>query len=122
MSETALQPTVDPAPLSAEEQVRADIIRGIKTVFDPEIPVDIYELGLIYGVDLTALEEGGFHAHIRMTLTSPHCPAAAELPASVQRVTQTVEGVKEAAVAIVWDPPWDRAKMSEEARLALGFF
>ncbi|MBI3418583.1 MAG: DUF59 domain-containing protein [Proteobacteria bacterium] len=105
-----------------EDAVRQAIIKGIKTVFDPEIPVDIYELGLIYGIDLTSAEDGQFNAHIRMTLTSPHCPSAAELPEEVRAVTQTTEGVKEAKVEIVWDPPWDRAKMSEEARLNTGFF
>jgi FeS assembly SUF system protein len=116
MSEATL---TTPTP---EEQAHADIIRVIKTVFDPEIPVDIYELGLIYGIDLEKQEDGQFKALIRMTLTTPNCPSAAELPASVQHVAQTVENVSEAKVEIVWDPPWDRAKMSEEARLSLGFF
>jgi FeS assembly SUF system protein len=108
--------------LNPEDQTRADIVRVLKTVFDPEIPVDIYELGLIYGIDLEKREDGHFDATIRMTLTSPNCPAAAELPANVQHVTETVENVAGAKVSIVWDPPWNRAKMSEEARLALGFF
>lgn len=106
----------------AEENIRQDIVRVLKTVFDPEIPVDIYELGLIYGIDLEKQDDGQYKAHIRMTLTTPNCPSAAELPAAAQHVTQTVEGVSDATVAIVWDPPWDRAKMSEEARLSLGFF
>ena len=115
MSEAAVvQPT--------EDIIRADIIRGLKTVFDPEIPVDIYELGLIYGIDLTPVPDGQFDAHIKMTLTSPHCPSAAELPEEARKIAQTVEGVHEAKVEIVWDPPWDRSKMSEEACLNLGFF
>jgi FeS assembly SUF system protein len=115
MSEPAVAPP-------SEEIIRADIIRGLKTVFDPEIPVDIYELGLIYDIGLTPVADGQFDALIKMTLTSPHCPAAAELPENTRAVAQTVEGVHEAKVEIVWDPPWDRSKMSEEARLNLGFF
>ncbi|NDE90987.1 MAG: DUF59 domain-containing protein [Alphaproteobacteria bacterium] len=107
---------------SKENDVRDDIVRVIKTVFDPEIPVDIYELGLIYGIDLEPQEDGQFKAHIRMTLTTPNCPSAAELPAAAQNVTETVEGVSSASVEIVWDPPWTRDLMSEEARLSLGFF
>lgn len=120
MSEAATAPTE--TILSREEEVRQDIIRVIKTVFDPEIPVDIYELGLIYGIDLEAQDDGQYKAHIRMTLTTPNCPSAAELPAAAQNVTETVEGVSTATVEIVWEPAWDRDKMSEEARLSLGFF
>ena len=117
MSEAA---TVTPeTPISREDEVRQDIIRVIKTVFDPEIPVDIYELGLIYGIDLEPQDDGQFKAHIRMTLTTPNCPSAAELPAAAQSVTETVEGVSNATVEIVWEPAWDRDKMSEEARLSL---
>lgn len=119
MSEAAVEKTQE---VSAEETVRQEIIRMIKTVFDPEIPVDIYELGLIYGIDLEKQEDGQYKAHIRMTLTTPNCPSAAELPAAARQMASTVEGVSEASVEIVWDPPWDRAKMSEEARLSLGFF
>lgn len=118
----AEQITETPTQLSAEETVREDIIRVIKTVFDPEIPVDIHALGLIYGIDLEKQEDGQMKALVRMTLTSPNCPSAAELPARVRHVTETVEGVAEAKVSVVWDPPWDRSMMSEEARLSIGFF
>lgn len=111
-----------PQPVSKEDELRQDIIRVIKTVFDPEIPVDIYELGLIYGIDLQPQDNGQYKALIRMTLTTPNCPSAAELPASVQHVADTVEGICEAKVELVWEPAWDRDKMSEEARLSLGFF
>lgn len=121
MTEAATE-TPTKEPVSAEDELRSEIIRMIKTVFDPEIPVDVFELGLIYGIDLSPLETGGMRADIRMTLTTPNCPSAAELPAQVQRMAEMVEGVNEAKVDIVWDPPWDRAKMSEEARLSLGFF
>lgn len=120
MSEPAMIET--PVTLSAEDSCREDITRLLKTVFDPEIPVNIYDMGLIYGIDLTPVENSQFDAHIRMTLTSPNCPAAQELPQQVQAVTQTAENVATASVAIVWDPPWTRAMMSEEATLALGFF
>lgn len=105
-----------------ENAVREDIVRVLKTVFDPEIPVNIYDMGLIYGIDLTPVENNEFNAHIRMTLTSPNCPSAQELPLQAQTMALTVEGVKEAKVDIVWDPPWTRAMMSEEATLSLGFF
>ncbi len=109
-------------PLSGAEAVRADIVKALKTVFDPEIPVDIYELGLIYGIDLEPAENGQYNATIRMTLTSPHCPSAAELPEEARVMALSVEGVASAKVDLVWDPPWDRAMMSEEARLNMGFF
>jgi len=108
--------------LSPEEQTRIDIIQIIKTVFDPEIPIDIYELGLIYNIELEPAPDNQFNAIISMTLTTPSCPSAAELPEQVKRVSETVEGVATATVNLVWDPPWDRAKMSEEARLSIGFF
>jgi FeS assembly SUF system protein len=118
MSEAA---TNLPAPIT-EDEVRKSIIRGLKTVFDPEIPTDIYELGLIYGIDLTPTEDGQFNAHLRMTLTSPHCPSAAELPEDARKMAQMAEGVNTATVEIVWEPTWDRSMMSEEARLNMGFF
>ena len=91
------------------------IINALKTVFDPEIPVDIYELGLIYKCELTE----GNDVLINMTLTSPNCPVAKELPRSVQETVQAVEGVNDVKVDIVWEPPWDMSRMSEIARLEL---
>ena len=91
------------------------IIESIKTVYDPEIPVNIYELGLIYDVKMR--EEG--LAYVEMTLTSPNCPAAQSLPAEVKACTEAVEGVSEAVVEVVWDPPWDPDRMSDEAKLEL---
>jgi FeS assembly SUF system protein len=92
------------------------IVQQLKTVFDPEIPVDIYELGLIYKVKL---EEDGAVA-IRMTLTSPMCPAAEELPPEVESKTRSVEGVSSVVLDLVWDPPWNPGMMSEAAKLELG--
>lgn len=91
------------------------IINAIKTVFDPEIPVDIYELGLIYKCEVTENND----VLINMTLTSPNCPVAEELPMSVKETVQAVEGVNNVKVDIVWEPPWDISRMSEIARLEL---
>jgi FeS assembly SUF system protein len=93
------------------------IIAALKEIFDPEIPVDIFELGLIYEVKI---KQGGI-VDIDMTLTSPNCPVAESLPVDVKNKVETVEGVEEATVNIVFDPPWDKDMMSEEAQLELGF-
>ena len=94
------------------------IIAAIKTVYDPEIPADIYELGLIYKIDI-----GEDRAvKIDMSLTSPNCPSAQELPIMAENAVASVPGVKEAKVEIVWDPPWDPSRMSDEARLVLNMW
>ncbi len=95
-----------------------DIVAAIKTVYDPEIPADIYELGLIYRVDI----EDDRTVKIDMTLTTPNCPSAAELPQMVENAVASVPGVAAANVAIVWDPPWDPSRMSDEARLVLNMW
>jgi FeS assembly SUF system protein len=94
------------------------IVEALKTVFDPEIPVNIYELGLIYDVDLQ--DEG--KVHVKMTLTSPGCPVAGSLPGEVKAKVESVPGVAEADVELVWDPAWNPSMMSEAARLQLGMF
>lgn len=96
--------------------VEAQVIEALRTCFDPEIPVNIYEMGLIY--DLKVVPEGG--VTIQMTLTSPHCPAVQSLPAEVENKVRAVPGVSAVAIDLVWDPPWDPSKMSEAARLQLG--
>ena len=93
-----------------------DVIAALKDIFDPEIPVNIYDLGLIYGVDVA--DDGG--VMVTMTLTTPHCPVAESMPGEVELRVGAVPGVREAEVELVWDPPWDPAKMSDEARLELG--
>ena len=94
------------------------IVAAIKTVYDPEIPADIYELGLIYKIDI-----GEDRAvKIDMSLTSPNCPSAQELPIMAENAVASVPGVKEAKVEIVWDPPWDPSRMSDEARLVLNMW
>ena len=92
------------------------VVEVLKSIYDPEIPVDIYELGLIYDV---AISEDG-DATITMTLTTPHCPVAESLPNEVELRVLSVPGIRDAIVNLVWDPPWDPSKMSDEARLELG--
>lgn len=112
-----------PAHPGAPESVLPDdapledrVIAALRTVFDPEIPVNIYDLGLIYEVKTT--DEGA--VHVQMTLTSPACPVAGTLPGEVELRVKAVEGVSDATIELVWDPPWDPSKLSPEARLALG--
>ena len=92
------------------------VIAALKEIFDPEIPVNIYDLGLIYGVDVG--DDGG--VVVTMTLTTPHCPVAESMPGEVELRVCAVPGVRDAEVNLVWDPAWDPAKMSDEARLELG--
>jgi FeS assembly SUF system protein len=92
------------------------VITALKEIYDPEIPVNIYDLGLIYGVDIT--NDG--HAAVTMTLTTPHCPVAESMPGEVELRVGSVPGIGHAEVALVWDPPWDPQKMSDEAKLELG--
>lgn len=96
--------------------LQAAIVETLKTIYDPEIPVDIYELGLIYDVSVT--DDGD--ATVLMTLTTPHCPVAESMPGEVEIRVLSVPGVRDAEVKLVWDPPWDPSKMSDEARLELG--
>ena len=100
----------------ANGDVKEAVIEALKSIYDPEIPVDIYELGLIYDVEIS--EDGD--ALVTMTLTTPHCPVAESLPNEVELRVLSVPGVRDAEVKLVWDPPWDPSKMSDEARLELG--
>jgi FeS assembly SUF system protein len=92
------------------------VIAALREIFDPEIPVNIYDLGLIYGVDVTS--EGA--VAVTMTLTTPHCPVAESMPGEVEMRVAAVPGVRDAEVSLVWDPPWDPQKMSDEAKIELG--
>ena len=92
------------------------VVDALREIFDPEIPVNIYDLGLIYGVDVSPEAD----VVVTMTLTTPHCPVAESMPAEVELRVSSVPGVRDAEVNLVWDPPWDPAKMSDEARLELG--
>jgi FeS assembly SUF system protein len=124
-ADVAAPPAATPAPpaapaLPAEEVARLtdEIVAALKTVYDPEIPADIYELGLIYKVDIADDRK----VTVDMTLTTPNCPSAAELPTMVENAVASVAGVGEVAVNVVWDPPWDQSRMSDEARVALNMW
>jgi FeS assembly SUF system protein len=105
-----------PAAAGDSEELKDRIVEALKSIYDPEIPVDIYELGLIYDVEVA--EDGD--ALVTMTLTTPHCPVAETLPNEVELRVLSVPGVRDAEVKLVWDPPWDPSRMSDEARLELG--
>lgn len=117
---SASAPPSVPDPLTPEQvqEIEKNAVEALKTCFDPEIPVNIYEMGLIYNIDV---QPSGI-VHVRMTLTSPACPAAGSLPPEVRWKVQEIPGVKDAKVEIVWDPPWTKERMSEAARLQLGIF
>jgi FeS assembly SUF system protein len=115
MSEDKIQPVgAATAPDTLEQQV----VEALRTVFDPEIPVNVYELGLVYDIDVS--EKGD--VIVRMTLTSPGCPVAGSLPPEVEYKVLAIPGVTSARVDLVWDPPWTPDKMSDAAKLQLGFF
>lgn len=100
-----------------EEHLKTGIIEAIKTVFDPEIPVNIYDLGLIYEINVFP----DFNVEVVMTLTSPNCPVAGTLPGDVEQKVKSVSGVNEVTIELVFEPPWSQEMMSEEAKLELGF-
>lgn len=112
--------TASVSAIPAEEIARLtdDIVSALKTVYDPEIPADIYELGLIYRIDI----EDDRSVKIDMTLTAPGCPVAGEMPGWVQNAVSTVEGVSDVDVKMVFDPPWTPDRMSEEAQVAVGWY
>jgi len=111
-------PPGEPLTPGQVQDIEDKIVAALKTCFDPEIPVNIHELGLIYGV---AVDPFG-SVSVRMTLTSPACPAAGSLPPEVQAKVSAVPGVREAKVEVVWDPPWTQDRMSDAAKLQLGLF
>ena len=107
-----------PVDAARTEALSPAIVEAISTVFDPEIPVNIYELGLIYTIEADAESR----VHVNMTLTSPACPSAQQLPSEVRYKVKAVEGVSECTVEVVWEPPWTKEMMSETAKLTLGMF
>jgi FeS assembly SUF system protein len=124
-SGAAPEPATDTRPATGSalsedelEQLTADIVGALKTVYDPEIPADIYELGLIYKIDIADDRQ----VEIDMTLTAPGCPVAGEMPIWVENAVNAVPGVSGTKVNLTFDPPWDQSRMSEEAKFALGMF
>ena len=115
MTETSAEPQVKPEA-SSETAIREKVVDVLRTIFDPEIPVNIFEMGLIYEVIVAP----GGAAHIRMTLTSPMCPVAEELPSEVEFKARAVAGVTSVELDLVWDPPWSPDMMTEAAKLELG--
>ena len=117
-AEAAPDPVVSAIPADELDRMTDDIIAALKTVFDPEIPADIYELGLIYRIDI----EDDRSVKIEMTLTAPGCPVAGEMPGWVENAVSTVEGVSFVEVTMTFDPPWSPDRMSEEAQVAVGWY
>ena len=110
------KPAAEPGGFEPGGDLYEAVIEALKDIYDPEIPVNIYDLGLIYDVEISPDR----HARIKMTLTTPHCPVAESMPGEVALRVLSVPGVRDAVVDLVWDPPWDPSKMSDEARLELG--
>ena len=106
----------EPAAVAPGGDLYEQVIDALKEIYDPEIPVNIYDLGLIYDVEITPEH----HAKVKMTLTTPHCPVAESMPGEVELRVGAVPGIGDAEVELVWDPPWDPQKMSDEAKLELG--
>ncbi|WP_309627958.1 SUF system Fe-S cluster assembly protein [Brevundimonas sp.] len=117
-AETWAEPQTAALPQAELDRLTDELIAALKTVYDPEIPVDIYELGLIYKVDLSDDKD----VLIDMTLTAPGCPVAGEMPGWIEDAVMKVEGIRSARANLVFDPPWDSSKMSDEAKLALNMF
>ncbi|WP_298161699.1 SUF system Fe-S cluster assembly protein [Brevundimonas sp.] len=117
-AETWAEPQTAALPQAELDRLTDELIAALKTVYDPEIPVDIYELGLIYKVDLSDDKD----VLIDMTLTAPGCPVAGEMPGWIEDAVMKVEGIRSARANLVFDPPWDASKMSDEAKLALNMF
>ena len=114
--EKMLSSLQEPAPVSSDLKTR--VIEKLRTIYDPEIPVNIYDLGLVYELDVQPTGE----VHVRMTLTAPNCPVAESFPDMVQNAIWMVDGVNEVEVELVWEPPWNQGLMTEAARLQLGLF
>ena len=100
-----------------EEELKAEVVKAIKRVYDPEIPVDVWELGLIYDLKIFPIN----NVFVEMTLTSPSCPSAGTIPAEIEQKIREVEGVNDVSVELTWNPPYSQDMMSEEAKLELGF-
>ncbi len=125
MTMSSASAPLEPIALSKIELVQQDIIAAVRTVFDPEIPVNIYDLGLIYDIQLASVSEEKpdiFDARIVMTLTTPNCPVAGSMPGMVERAVSAVPELNSVKVDLVFDPPWEKDRMSDEAKLQLNMF
>ncbi len=115
-ADSLISRAIEPDLSGDQKIIRERVIESLQTVYDPEIPVNIFDLGLIYNIDV----DETFRVHIKMTLTAPGCPVAGTLPGEIQRKVESVPGVESAKVELVWSPPWDKSRMSESALLELG--
>ena len=116
--EPAEQQASKTVAVAPDASLKERIIAAIRTIYDPEISVNIYDLGLIYDIDINSKSE----VYVKMTLTAPACPVAGILPGQVETVIKSVDGVSDARVELVWDPPWSQENMTDEARLTLGLY
>lgn len=107
---------------SSLELLEEEVIESLRKIFDPEIPVNIYELGLIYGIQINPVADDCFDVAVTMTLTTPGCPVAGSMPGMVERAVAEVPKINKVTVDLVWDPPWDKSRMSEAAQLQLNMF
>jgi FeS assembly SUF system protein len=105
-----------------KDRLKERIIAALREIYDPELPVNIYDLGLIYSIDIEALNDSGAKVDINMTLTAPACPVAGTLPGMVEAALKQLDEVRDASVKLVWDPPWSVDQMSEDARMILGMY
>ena len=125
-TDPAHAPAQNPNAPPEHRLIEGKVIEAVRQVYDPEIPVNIYELGLIYGIDVNpgppGAVPGGYTVDVRMTLTTPACPVAGSLPGEIQKRIEAIPEVAKANIDLVWDPPWDRSMMSEAAMLQLGMF
>ena len=108
--------TCEPVEIPVDAPLMDKVIAALRTVYDPEIPLNLYDLGLIYGIDI----DSNNAVSIRMTLTTPHCPVAESMPGQVECAVREIDEVTDVSVQLVWDPPWDKDRMSDEAKLTLG--
>jgi len=119
--------TQSPVPAASATLERADalydkVVERLRTVYDPEIPVNIHDLGLIYKIELTPVADDLYNLEIEMTLTTPNCPVAGQMPAMAQQAVAGLDGLKDIRVELTFDPPWDKSRMTDEARLQLNMF
>ena len=113
---TSAAPACKPVEIPADAPLKDKVIAALRNVYDPEIPLNLYDLGLIYDIDIDAHNA----VRINMTLTTPHCPVAESMPGRVECAVREIDEVSHVAVKLVWDPPWDKDRMSDEAKLTLG--